>query len=306
MKIVWRVAKTVLGLCSALFLIACGMHVANSGRATLTDRPPEMLRVATHNVHYILFNKAEGPWSMADWDARKSALSQQFGALDADIIAFQEMETFAGGDNDDVNLARSHLLAEHPGYAAAAVGDWRSFPSTQPIFYRKDRFSPKDQGWFFFSDTPDVIYSRTFNGSWPAFASWARFDDRRTGLHFVVVNVHFEYKSRSNRLKSAVLVRDRIARIAGQDETLVLLGDLNDLSGSKTMDILSEAGLSFLDPSGATYHLNSGVNVFPAIDHIALRGAVRSTGPVMVDRRKWGGKWPSDHYPVVADLVVRR
>lgn len=306
MRLVWQVTKVFLGLLSALALIACGMHVANSGSDPLSARPPDVLRVATHNVHYILLNKAEGPWSVADWDNRKTALSRQFGEMDADIVAFQEMESFAGGDNDDVNLARAHLLAQHPDYGAAAIGDWRNFPSTQPIFYRKSRFDVVDQGWFFFSDTPDVIYSRTFNGSWPAFASWAKFQDRNSGAGFHVVNVHFEYRSRSNRLLSAALVRDRINQIMQPDENLILLGDLNDLYGSRTMDILSETGLRFLAPNGATYHLNKGINVLPAIDHIGVRGALRAESEVMVIRRKVDGTWPSDHYPVIADLRIDR
>ena len=131
----------------------------------VTAPPPDTLRIATHNVHYIWLERAEGPWSVGDWEARKGAMDAAFKALDADLVGFQEMESFGRSSDPNTNLARDWLLDQNPGYAAAASGDARSFPSTQPILYRTDRLELLEQGWFFFSDTPDVIYSRTFNGS---------------------------------------------------------------------------------------------------------------------------------------------
>jgi endonuclease/exonuclease/phosphatase family metal-dependent hydrolase len=203
-----------------------------------------------------------------------------------------------------VNLARSFLLDRNPGYAAAAVGDWRSFSSTQPVFYRRDRFRVADQGWFFFSETPVTIYSRTFDGSWPAFASWVEFERTGDGRRFHVFNVHFEYRSRSNRLKSAELVRDRMAPVVAAGGPVLLLGDINDLRSSRTADILRGAGVEFLPVRGATYHLNRGINVLPAIDQIARAGPGGASGPPVVLRAQFGGIWPSDHYPVLADVTL--
>jgi len=156
-----------------------GQHFRNSGKSPLPANNPETLRIASYNVHYIIVRQDTGPWSLGDWDRRKGPLDQAFKAIDADIIAFQEMESFAGRGQDSPNLTLDWLLQNNPDYAAAAVGPPSAFPSTQPILYRRDLFEVQSQGWFFFSETPDVIYSRTFNGSFPAFASWAVFVDRR-------------------------------------------------------------------------------------------------------------------------------
>jgi endonuclease/exonuclease/phosphatase family metal-dependent hydrolase len=305
MRLLRRMVMGGLGLVLALTLVACGLHIANSGQSPLPP-PGQGLRIATHNVHYILRNASAGKWSVPDWERRKAAQDAAFKALDADIVAFQEMETFAGGDDDSENLARGWLLAQNPGYGAAAVGDWRSFPSTQPIFYRRDRFNVVDQGWFFFSDTPDVIYSRTFNGSYPAFASWAEFEEIGTRRRFHVFNMHFEYKSRANRLASASLVRDRMAPVIGAGGPVFLAGDLNALAGSATLGLLEEAGLTFAPVKGATYHLDLGLNLFGAIDHVAAAGPVEAVGAPVVLRQDFGGVWPSDHYPVVTDYRLIR
>ena len=300
----WGV-RGVIACVALLTLVACALHVTQTeGDATVSPPDGAALRIASYNVHYIWLDRETGPWSVGDWDRRKEPLNKAFRALQADVVAFQEMESFQRGDDGSVNLARDYLIGQNPGYGVAATGDWRTFPTTQPIFYLKERLQPVDQGWFFFSDTPDVIYSRTFNGSFPAFASWAQFEDRGTGQRFRVVNVHFEYSSRSNRLLSAALVRDRLKPWTQAGETVFLVGDLNALHGARTMDILEEAGVVFDRIPGATYHLNRGVHVLGAIDHLSRTPNVTlDAGPVVLQER-FDGEWPSDHHPVYADYLL--
>lgn len=299
--------KTALRLLAALLalplLVACALHVAHSGGGALPPKADGNLRVATFNVHYIWGRRATGAWSVADWEARAPSLAAAVAATEADLVAFQEMETFTGGNSDETNLARDYLLERFPGYQAAAVGDWRDFPSTQPIFYRPDALTLRDEGWFFFSETPDTIYSRTFDGSYPAFASWAEFETR-SGTVFRALNVHLDAGSGDNRLRSAELIAARIAAMP-EGVPVLLLGDLNARAGSRTAAILESAGLSLAPVPGATFHFDRGINLFGAIDHIATGpGLGLAAGPVVL-RRRFEGDWPSDHYPVVADITAR-
>ena len=284
-----------------LGVVACS---APAEQTALDTKPDATLRIGTYNVHYIILRKETGAWSVGDWERRKDPLDAAFKALDVDVMGFQEMESFAGREVRNVNLTLSHLLAENPAFAAAAVGDPTEFPSTQPILYRKDKLRMVDQGWFFFSDTPDVIYSRTFNGSFPAFASLAQFEVIETGARFHVVNVHFEYKSKSNRVQSAALVVERIQPLLDAGERVMVIGDLNARQGAQSYTMLADAGLSFVQVDGSTYHFNRGLNLFGAIDHFGLSEGLSATGPAHVLRDKFGGEWPSDHYPVVADILL--
>lgn len=281
-------------------LLGC-QAIRHSGNTPLPAPSAETLRIATYNVHYIILGRENGAWSVGDWDRRKGPLDQAFKAVAADVIAFQEMESFARGDTSEVNLKLDWLLSRNPDYAAAATGDPSEFPSTQPILYRQDRLELLDQGWFFFSNTPDIIYSRTYDGSYPAFASWAQFRDQATGQAFRVINVHTDYASRSNRVQSVKLVADRISPWIASGETLFVVGDINARIGDPVIDILADTGLSFAPVDGATYHFNLGINLFGAIDHIASVGEVTLAGPPVVLRQKFSGEWPTDHYPVVAD-----
>lgn len=301
--------RKILSLAGLVLLllgaVAWCQTLRNSGSADLSGAQSGSLRLMTWNVHYIRLNEADGPWSRGDWDRRKGPMNAAFRTVGPDVAAFQEMESFAGGNESRVNLALDWLLENNPGFAAAAVGDPAEFPSTQPILFRRDRLELLDQGWFFFSETPGVIYSRTFNGSYPAFASWARFRDRKGGAVFRVVNVHTDFGSASNRLRSVELTASRVGPWIAAGETVFLAGDLNARLGSRAVEILEAAGLSFLPVAGATYHFNRGLNLFGAIDHLAWSGAAVPEGEPVVLRRKFDGEWPTDHYPVVGDFSLR-
>lgn len=293
------------GLVLILLTITGCQHIRNSGSDTPPAVTTKKLRIATYNVHYIVLSQETGPWSVGDWERRKGPLDLAFKAIDADVIGFQEMESFARGSGGKVNLTLDWLLDNNPDYAAAAVGPVDQFPSTQPIFYRKATVELMDQGWFFFSDTPDVIYSRTFNGSWPAFASWAVFRNMQDGTVFRVINIHTEYRSRSNRLLSLELVAERMKPWVEADEQIFVIGDFNARLGAATLEILSDIGVAYAPVRGSTYHLNQGINLFGAIDHIGyIGGPALSDGPFVL-RKKFGGQWPTDHYPVLADFTLQ-
>ena len=304
MRVVRSIGKGLLAALALIALVACAQQIRLSERDVLPPPPEDALRIATLNVHYIdLRGQGEGRWSRAGWERRKRALGAAVEALEADVVAFQEMESFRGGNADTDNLARRYLLDRLSGYEAAVIGDWRTFPSTQPIFYRTGKLELVDQGWFFFSDTPDVIYSRTFDGSWPAFASWAAFRPRGGGDVFRVMNVHLEYRSASNRRLSAELIADRLRPVIDAGTPVVLAGDFNALAGWEVMESLEAAGLRFPKVPGATYHLDRGLHLLPAIDHIGHSPGLRGVGGPHVPQIRVDGVWPADHHPVVLDLA---
>ncbi len=289
-------------------ILLCSTYLVLTSRYSTDDsvppRSPDAIRVVTYNVHYIAARKATGAWSLADWEQRKEPMRTAITALEADIIGFQEMETFGGTKVTDTNLTLEWLLETHPQYSAGAVGNPVEFPSTQPIFYRTDRFTLEDQGWFFFSLTPDTIYSRTFNGHYPAFASWVQLVDTTTNITFRVLNLHTDFQSFENRMLSLQLVSQRVQPWLENNEAVIVLGDFNAWRGSRVHEYLETIGLTFAPVSGATYHFDRGINLFPAIDHIAYSDSFRLTQKPVVVQQKFESAWPTDHYPVVADFSL--
>jgi len=256
------------------------------------------IRITTFNIHYTSPRQKK-----LSWVKRRDAVKEAIAELDADIIAFQEMETFIGSGFNRENEQLDWVLEHYPEYSAGAYGDAEIYPNTQPILYRTERFSQQSQGFFFFSTTPDVIYSRTFNGSWPAFCSWTQLVDKKTGEALFIYNVHFEYKSMGNRGKSAKLVAQRIKPVLENGNAVVLVGDINAPGFSPTAGKLKKIPLTIAKPGGATFHFNRGLNILPAIDHVFYSNQFTQRGKTTRLRKRYDGVWPADHYPVTVELA---
>ena len=254
------------------------------------------LSVGSFNIHYVSERRPKLPW-----DARRDAVLAAIKELDVDILGFQEMETWRGRGVQGDNIQLEWILTQSPYYAAAAVGDPEIYPSTQPIFYRPDKFEALEQGFFYFSDTPDQIYSRPWDQSFAQFASWVRFLDLSSNQTFRVVNVHFDHSSKINRHGAADLVSARIGPWLDSSEPVAVIGDFNAVSWFKTIDILKQAGLTLADRDGSTFHFNKGLNLFPAIDHVLFSG-FRQQGETLTLNKRFHGIWPSDHHPIRVEL----
>ena len=250
------------------------------------------LRVATLNVHYLSLRR-----DTTDWPARAPSVVGSLKAIDADLVAFQEMETFGGGSFARENVQLDYVRSSLPEYEVAAVGDPSVYPSTQPILYRPDVLQVTDQGFFFFSPEPDVIYSAPWHARFPAFASWVRFLHRPTGTAFVAYNIHFDVQSARNRTKSARLLAERAAGSRYADDPILILGDFNAPRFFPTMGILRRAGYARARANGPTFHFRRGINLIPAIDHV-LGSPDVTFGESEVHRNRFLGQFPSDHHPV--------
>ena len=101
---------------------------------------------------------------------------------------------------------------------------------------------------------------------------------------------------------SSDLIAARIRPWLAAGERVIVMGDFNSLRWGAPVQIVAEEGVRFLPVQGATYHLDRGLHLFGAIDHIGLSDGVTAIGETQVLRQSYGGVYPSDHYPVVADI----
>lgn len=256
-----------------------------------------VLHIASFNIHYIVPNDKND-----DWDERKHAVTHVLKDIDADIVAFQETETFDGGHYSKRNLQLDWIHSSTTGYKNAAAGDPEVFPNTQPIIYKANKYTVVDHGFFFFSETPDKIYSKQWDGGYPYFCSWVRFRSRCTDKDFYLFNVHNDFKSRGNRLKTSELIVDRIEKIVLENLPIIVLGDFNAPKGFKEIRLLETIGLSVVPSGGATNRI-LGMHILPAIDHILISKEFRPQSDIKVWRNRYDGVYPADHYPISVKLT---
>jgi endonuclease/exonuclease/phosphatase family metal-dependent hydrolase len=179
------------------------------------------------------------------------------------------------------------------------------------IFYRHERFAPLATNHFWLSDTPEIPGSTTWSNVNRRMVTGVRFRDRGSGREFHFWNTHFDHEVEMARQKSAALVRERLKQVSDALPVL-LVGDFNTPGGnSRSHDILvKEGGLSDAWTL-ATTRVNETLNTFHnyrpvensvRIDWILLRGDAR-VGRIEILNFAENGQFPSDHFPVMADLV---
>lgn len=250
------------------------------------------LRVMTFNVRLPVAQ--DGP---NDWPYRRDLLAATIREARADVVGTQELK----------RIQADYLAAQLPDYAWFGR-DRRGDGSDEymGIFYRRDRLRIVEQGDFWLSDTPDVPGSISWGHPYPRMVTWGLFETVDDGRRFYLLNTHFPYRLEdvAARMRGAAAIADHIAGLPARTP-LILTGDFNTTPDSSVHAFLSQTmtdARSAPDASGpeATFHGFTG-KADRRIDWIFARGfrPVRT----QTDDSNEGGRYPSDHFPVIADLA---
>ena len=246
--------------------------------------------------------------------ARKERALSVIGTYDPDLMSVQELK-----ENQLADLLGSTALA---GYAYYGAGrETGTTGDSNGVFYRTSRFTRLDQGDFWLSSTPDVP-GTVFPGNGsdtgnPRMATWMKLYDNQSKATYFVLSTHWSLDSLA-RQQGASLIRTQIEQLAG-DLPIIALGDLNSTQTSTEYRRLSGA----LNPSGfqltnayrdvyptssgqeRTFHDWTGNTSGSSIDHIFYStGSIFDAVSANIVHTSFAGKYPSDHFPVTANLLV--
>ncbi len=258
------------------------------------------LRVMSFNLRYGTANDGKNRW-----DLRKEAVAAVVQKLDPDILGVQEGLLF------QLEFLKDHLQ----GYAYTGVGrdDGQQAGEFTAIFYRVRRVEFLHGDTFWYSDTPSTP-SRTWGNRCLRICTYARLRTLDAGEEFFVFNTHLGLRSRA-RAKSARFFQQKLHELAGGQPTLVT-GDFNCGPTSKPYRLFTSSGLrdSFtarlphVPDDLATFHNWSGKaqarfprRAFTRMDWV-LHSSHFEAAAYDVCYEPVDGRYPSDHFPVVADL----
>jgi len=254
--------------------------------------------VASYNIRY------QNPEDVARGDGWETRQPQVAG-----LIRFHEFDVFG---LQEVTAAQLQDLVTLDDYAHVGVGreDGKEAGEYSPVFWRKSRFALLDSGTFWLSPTPDIV-SRGWDALYSRICTWVKLRDRRTGVAFHFWNTHFDHRGAEARKNSAMLLLARMKPHLGGREPVILLGDFNSTPDTEAYAILA-AGLGdamklsaapAYGPTGSTNGFNYNGKFVHRIDHIFLGPGIKvlkhGTLTDSSDHR-----FPSDHFPVVARLVL--
>ena len=286
-------------LLALVLLVALGLP-AHAGSCAGAE-----FRVMTYNIR--LDTESDGA---NRWANRRDLFVGQLRLLQPAILGLQEV----------VPGQRADLVAALPGYAALGGGrdDGKLAGEASPLFVSKAEFRVRGSGMFWLSPTPSVP-SLGWDAAFRRVATWAHLVRRGDGLKLLAINTHWDHLGREARLRSALQLREWIARNRMAGEAVVLLGDFNAPLTEASLQALTEASASnqaltdsrarSQEPAiGASITFN-GWSPIPTsgetIDHVLL-------GPGLAVRRYhalaelFDGRLASDHFPVIADLAPTR
>jgi len=257
---------------------------------------PEPLAVMSFNIRYGTAN--DGP---DRWELRKGQLIDLLKTQNPDVIGLQEA----------LHSQIDEILVALPDYRMVGVGrsDGGQGGEYAAILYRATRLSVRRTGTFWFSDTPDVVKSNTWGAALERICTWALFDDKQ-GMPFYVFNLHLDHVSQPAREKSVGLLLDRVAA-RSPALPVVVTGDFNTGEANPaTQAMLKSLRDTFrvIHPKvmevGTANQFKLGTTTGEKIDYIFVEPDTEVLSAEIV-RTSVNGRYPSDHFPVVARVRFR-
>jgi endonuclease/exonuclease/phosphatase family metal-dependent hydrolase len=291
------------GIAFLTFVLAAGCGAGQSRQtqqASLTGTAPAgSIEVMTFNIRTATLTDG---WN--HWMFRRKSVCDQMAANAPDIIGVQEAKESQVSDIAD-------SLPQYSNYAVGRVNGKKG-GETNAIFYRTARFALLDSGTFWYSDTPEKPGSRGWGNIFPRICSWVQLADKNTGKSFYVYNMHLDVFSQNSRMKSIALLASRISQRRTSDPYIVM-GDFNMKADNPAMAYLDLTGcLSATPGAELSAALAKGSDIgtrhefmgsCPRIDTIRVSKGLVGTD-LTVDRKKYDGRDPSDHYPVTAKVFI--
>jgi endonuclease/exonuclease/phosphatase family metal-dependent hydrolase len=142
--------------------------------------------------------------------------------------------------------------------------------------------------------------------------TWGEFRHRKSGRRFHFYNTHFAHRGSDNlaRVESARVLAERLKRLPPQTD-VILTGDFNTDLGSEPYQVLKaelsdayELAASKKGPVG-TFHGFKGTPGTQRIDWILFRGKLKPVSIETLTDNK-DNRYPSDHFPVIAEFQLTR
>lgn len=219
---------------------------------------------------------------------------------DVDILALQE----AGGKRVGPVVAKA-FASEKTGLTRAAGG-----AKTRYLFYDAKRFRQLDGGWF--------TFGRKVHGS-----TWAKFEDRRSGIRFYVASVHLSNNgSDGGRASQTKKIFAEIEKVNKEKLPVFYAGDFNShrrhRSDGPEKVMKSEGYVNALDAFDGK-PVNAGVSSFRSfstkitkkglhVDKVYVPKGTKIKSWKMFfessNGRYSGGKY-SDHNPLKAEISLK-
>lgn len=299
-----RIPSLLIILFSLLFPVQ-----AASSTLPEEDREAE-IRVLSFNIRYGSANDG-----FDSWQFRRGFVIQLIKDSRAGIIGLQEALRF--------QIDEIHEGLENYGEVGVGRDDGVTAGEYSALLYDRQKFELRDEGTFWYSDTPEQPGSKDWGNTITRICTWARFLELASSCEFYVFNTHFDHRSQPSRERSALLLQERIVS-REVSSPVIVTGDFNSGESNPAILFLTQEApleieeglvrskLRLQDSFRKTHPGAQQVGTFNGfegrsdgekIDYILVSPDVQVI-EAEIERNRYGGRYPSDHFPVSAVLRV--
>jgi len=284
-----------------IFLLVC--FTSTFFCSSKDDYPKNTTRVMTYNIRYAGDVKSAG---VNAWENRRDPVAKTIRINKPDVVGLQEA----------LKIQLDDFKKLLPNYIQVGVArdDGKEAGEYSALLINKDKFKLLDNSTFWLSATPDKP-SMGWDAACMRIVTWAKLKDIKSGKIIYAFNTHFDHMGTEARKNSAILLKNKIKEIAGNNP-IIVTGDFNCKSDSEPYKILTEKDNSFqlFDSESLSDNGNYGMDVSfnnfsdelepkNKIDFIFVSRKFKVWQHAILGE-KMDGRYPSDHMPVVADIYI--
>lgn len=236
--------------------------------------------------------------------------------LAANLIRFYDVDIF--GAQEVLHHQLTDLMSRLPGYAYVGVGreDGKTKGEYAPIFYKKDLYKVIKTGNFWLAEDMNAVGKKGWDAACERVATWAIFQDIKSGKKFFFLNTHLDHMGKIARHKGAELVLEQTKRLS-ENLPVIVTGDFNAVPTDDPIQVLTDKKdprclihsrdlvLLHYGPEW-TFHDYGRIpnNEREWIDYIFIKGNIRVLRHgVLTDTLD--NLYPSDHCPVLSTLIIQ-
>ena len=188
-------------------------------------------------------------------------------------------------------------------YVGVGKDDGEKKGEFSPVFYNKHKFKLIEKEDFWLSATPDKP-SLGWDGAENRTCSYAVLEEKESGNVYAVFNTHLDHIGATAQIEGIKLILSKTEKF--KDVPVIITGDFNVTPDSDVYSLMLTNGF---EDARTIAEKKDNINSFhwygkgsKMIDFIFVKN-IKSVTEVKTATDNFNGKLPSDHYPVIADII---
>lgn len=283
---------------AGLFLLIFGIGNNNAG----DKKHIQTCKIISYNIR--LDTEDDG---VNAWPLRKERVVKLLKSYKPDVFGLQEA----------LFHQMEFISNKMPGYERVGLcrDNGKTEGEASPVYFNKSKFRMGRSGTFWLSETPSVVGSRGWDAACNRVVTWVElFPLKAGGKPFVVFNTHFDHMGEMARRNSAKLILHAVDSLA-KDMNVIITGDFNSKPADEPIRIINDSkepkllnarliALKKSDPGYTFTGFSVKDHQSEQIDYVFVNEG-QMVSDYKVDERSKNGFYPSDHLPVIVDVILK-